>query len=312
MRISNMSVARTATSLAASPDSRRPVTCRAGRIAIVLIPLLAGCTAFTGYPDRVTAPANDLAALQKSIDADRIVACLAVTAEPAARDCRNQLVSARVYAVDLQFTQFEQRLFEQTREAGFAATLATLGLTTAGALVSGIASQALAGAAGALTGGRAAFEREVLAERTIVAIHTSMRANRMSVLARIRRGLQQTVSDYPVGAGLTDVEEYYFAGTVLGALVGITEAVGVQATDAAHRLDIASGLSQSAAARALRLYFDEPGLTEQERLRRLAAIQQAAREEGLGDITVASFVRDARPQTEEQQARVARRLRLIQ
>jgi hypothetical protein len=280
-------------------------------IAVLLLPLLFGCTAFSGYPDRVTEPAQDLAALQKSIDADRIVACLALEPQQAGRDCRNQLVSARVYAVDLQFSQFEERLFRQTREAGFAASLATLGVTAGGALACGGSAQILSGIAAAITGGRAAFEREVLAERTIVAIHTSMRANRTSVLARIRRGLQQPVSDYPLGAGLTDVEEYYFAGTVLGALVGITTAVGVQASDAARRLDVASGLSQTPAATALRRFLDDPRISDDERRRRLVTIQAAARAEGLGDITVPSFIRDVTPETEAQQVRVARRLKLI-
>jgi len=290
-------------------SSRRRAGLRIGvAMAASLAPLLlAGCTAFSGYPDRVTSPAQDLAALQSTIDANQIVACLA----DETTTCRNRLISARTYAVDLQFTRFEQRLFEQTREAGFAATLATLGLNAAGSFAGGDASQILSGIAGAVTGGRAAFEREVLAERTIVAIHTSMRANRTTVLARIRHGLQQPVGDYPLGAGLSDVEEYYFAGTVLGALVGITDAVGVQANEANRRLAIASGLSQSSAAVALRRYFDAAGLSNEERGRRLVAIQNAARAEGLGDITVGSFVRDAAPETEAQQARVARRLNLI-
>ena len=138
-----------------------------------------------------------------------------------------------------------------------------------------------------------------------------MRANRTSVLARIRTGLQQGIAEYPLGAALTDVEDYYFAGTVLGALIGITEAVGVQAAEANRRLSVATGFSQSAAARALRLFFNEPGLADEERIRRLRSIQAAARQEGLGDVNVASFIRDASPENEEKLARVARRLRLL-
>ena len=298
----------------------QPCLRRGSLAALILLSLLPSCAPFRGYPERATSPSQDLEVLAPAIDANRVLVCLSAPETPlippdsaapvlSARECRNQLVTARVYAIALQFSRFEEDLFRQTREAGFVATVATLGLNAAGALAGGGTSQILSAIAGGITGSRAAFEREVLAERTITAIHTAMRANRTSVLARIRQGLQQGVTEYPVGAGLTDVEDYYFAGTVLGALVGITEAVGVQAAEAGARLAIASGLSHSAAARALRVYFNEPGLPEEERVRRLRAMQAAAREEGLGDITVGSFIRDATPETEEKQARVARRMR---
>ena len=108
-------------------------------IAVLLLPLLFGCTAFSGYPDRVTEPAQDLAALQKSIDADRIVACLALEPQQAGRDCRNQLVSARVYAVDLQFSQFEERLFRQTATMVTASVRSTLVVAAAQGILCGLA-----------------------------------------------------------------------------------------------------------------------------------------------------------------------------
>ena len=297
----------------------RTLTARAAA-SVILLPLFVSCAPFKGYPDRATSPERDLEALAPAIDAQAILACLAAPEVPttsfaadspvSARQCRNQLITARIYAMDLKFSEFEEDLFRQTRELGFAATVTTLGLNAAGALAAGGTSQLLSAIAGGVTGSRAAFEREVLAERTVVAIHTSMRANRTSVLARIRRGLQQGTAEYPLAAGLADAEEYYFAGTVLGALVGITEAVGVQAAEARQRLAVASGLSQSTAARALRAYFEQPDVTDDERLRRLRAIQAAARAEGLGDITVVSFIRDASPENEERMARVARRMNL--
>ena len=75
-----------------------------------------------------------------------------------------------MYAIDLRFSQFEEDLFRQTRESGFAATLATLGLTTSAAFVGGGASQVLSGIAAFIIGGREAFQKEVLAERTLVLI----------------------------------------------------------------------------------------------------------------------------------------------
>jgi hypothetical protein len=289
---------------------------RKKRACALFLLVLGGCSSFRGYPDRATSPALDITELGPSIDAKRIVQCLSApeVANPpqeSALECRNRLITARVFATDLRFTDFEANLFRQTREAGFAVTLATLGLSTAGALASNGTSQILSGVAGALTGSRAAFEQEVLAERTLLAIHTAMRGNRVAVLARIRRGLRQSITDYPLAAGLSDVEDYYFAGTLLGALVGITEALGVQSAEATRSLNTATGLSQSEGARALRAYYDEPNLSDEERRRRILAIEAAAAQEGVNASAISSFMRDARPEVEAQQARVARRMRLI-
>lgn len=279
-------------------------------VLLQVILLMSGCAAFMGFPPRVTDRSADLDALQTDISAKAITDCLATPTEA----CRNKLITARTYAVDIQFSAFEENLFRQAREAGFAATLTTLGLTAAGAVAGGGTTQVLSAIAAGITGSRAAFEREVLAEHTVLAIHTSMRANRMIVLARIRLGLTQSVSQYPLAAGLTDVEDYYFQGTVLGALIGITKAVGVKADEAERGLAIATGLSQSEAARALRAYANEPGLSQEEGDARFDSIIQAYKDVGGPNpdgLVVGSFIRDKRPETEEWQVKVARRLGLI-
>ena len=279
-------------------------------ILLQVILLMSGCAAFMGFPPRVTDRSADLDALQTDIGAKAITDCLATPTEA----CRNKLIAARTYAVDIQFSAFEENLFRQAREAGFAATLTTLGLTAAGAVAGGGTTQVLSAIAAGITGSRAAFEREVLAEHTVLAIHTSMRANRMIVLARIRLGLTQSVSQYPLAAGLTDVEDYYFQGTVLGALIGITKVVGVKADEAERGLAIATGLSQSEAARALRAYANEPGLSQEEGDARFDNIIEAYKDVGGPNpegLVVGSFIRDKRPETEEWQVKVARRLGLI-
>jgi hypothetical protein len=279
-------------------------------VLLQAILLMSGCAAFMGFPPRVTDRSEDLKALQKHIDADAITECLKATNE--AEACRNKIIAARTYGIDIQFSAFEEDLFRQAREAGFAATVTTLGLTAAGAVAGGGTTQVLSAIAAGITGSRAAFEREVLAERTVLAIHTSMRANRMIVLARIRQGLTQSVSQYPLAAGLTDVEDYYFQGTVLGALIGITKAVGVKAEEAERGLAIATGLSQSEGARALRAYANAPGISVDEKKLRISRILQAIKDlEAPEPEAIASFITDGRPETEELQAKVARRLRLI-
>ncbi len=196
------------------------------------VSLLVGCAAFEGYPKRATNPEEDLKELQHHINASAIAACLSTPSE----SCRNRMIAARMHAIDIRFSEFEEALFRDTREGGFGTTVATLGLTSAAAVSSGGASQVLAGIAALVVGGREAFQKEVLAERTVIAIHTAMRAKRAQVGLRLRAGLGQSLKQYPLALGLADLNDYYSAGTVLGALVGITETVGATAQQAEAEL----------------------------------------------------------------------------
>lgn len=190
--------------------------------------LIGGCAAFDGYPKRVTEPDADIAELKPQLDAAAIRSCL----QAPDLACRNRIIGARMYATDIRFSQFEEALFRDTRSGSFNATLATLGLTTVAAASSGGAAQALSGVSALIIGGREAFQKEVLSERTVLAIHTAMRARRAEVALRLRSGIQQPVARYTLESALGDLDAYYNAGTVLGALVGITESVGANAEKA--------------------------------------------------------------------------------
>jgi hypothetical protein len=194
--------------------------------------LLGGCAAFDGYPRRVTEPDADIAELKDQLGATAIRDCL----KAPDLGCRNRIIGARMYATDIRFSQFEEALFRDTRRGGFNATLATLGLSTAAAASTGGAAQALSGLSALIIGGREAFQKEVLSERTVIAIHTAMRARRAQVALRLRGALEEPIARYPLEAALADLDAYYNAGTVLGALVSITETVGARAEEAEAEL----------------------------------------------------------------------------
>ena len=84
----------------------------------LLIPLsvaaLGGCSTFNGFPERTPAPADDLQQLKPVIAADAITACL----QTPTTQCRDRIVGARIYATDIQFSRFEEAIFQQTRTAG--------------------------------------------------------------------------------------------------------------------------------------------------------------------------------------------------
>ena len=55
-----------------------------------------------------------------------------------------------------------------------------------------------------------------------------MDANRKTVLVKIRQGLGQSVANYPLTHAMADLEDYYNAGTIPGALTGINADSGAK------------------------------------------------------------------------------------
>lgn len=251
--------------------------------AFIAVSLLVGCAGFKGYPDRPTSQQDDLEKLKNEISADKIVSCLDKTGDLGAL-CRNNLVTTRKYAIDITFSEFEKSLFRETREVGFWATIVSLGLTGGASLAGVTAANALSAAATGVTGTRAAYEKEILAEKTVMAIFTAMHANRTKIEVRIRQGLKRPISDYPLGLALGDLEDYYYAGTILGALVAITESVGSEGSEAKRDLIIVSGYSTDSASEQLKTFLFDKSLSEDLRRQRMMQVQEEYRKLGV-DVT---------------------------
>ncbi|HEY9067105.1 MAG TPA: hypothetical protein VIO33_19130 [Burkholderiaceae bacterium] len=221
------------------------------RIAgMMALAALSGCaTTFRGSPEPVTDRAADLASLRKQFEPSAMDACLSSQTE----DCRSTIVRARKAAEDIRFYEFEERVFYEGRTTGFAATVSTLGLTTASAATSGTVAKVFAGLAAMITGTREAYDKEVLAEKTLQAIFTTMRANRTTIELRIRANLLKPLAQYRLEDAIGDLEAYRRAGTVQGALDTVTEAAGARARQADQELQEKFGFKPDAAAQKLRL-----------------------------------------------------------
>ncbi len=165
--------------------------------------------------------------------------------------CRDEIAQALLVAIDLRYADFELGFFDATRYGGFSATVTTLGLTGAASVSGGEAARILSAIAAGVTGAREAFNREVLVDRTAVALQTAMRAQRNTVLAQVRDGLRQPATVYPLGAALSDLYAYFRAGTVVGALTGVNEAVATEARIARERLGVVSPIAVTPSAEDL-------------------------------------------------------------
>lgn len=214
----------------------RPVAGNGKRIKTCLaafgLLLQAACSTFSGHPDVVHDPDAELRELAPLHSLAARLACM----DNPTLICRNRIAAVGMRAVDIRFSQFESRLFRQNREAGFGATMATLGLTTAATLTSGSA-RAFAASAGLITAGRESFDKELLAQQTTLSIHTAMRARRATAAARLVAGTHAPLTVYSPNDLERDLRAYEDAGNVLSALIDVNEVVSVVATKAETALE---------------------------------------------------------------------------
>ena len=289
---------------------------------LFLISVLPGCAGLAAGPrspipdiERTIVGSSDAAndGLQANYTAAEVSRCFGRSLEreeAEARDCRDRIVQALVTAINLRYAEFEVGFFDANRYTSLATTLAALGLSTAGAVSGAGVTQALSAAAAGMTGARTAFNREVMQEQTSAALLTAMRAQRNIADLRIRSGLRLSAREYPPGVALSDVYALYRAGTIPGAIAGVTQAVGVQGQAAQEQLATGMGFARGAAAVTLRRWVNAPGLSDAASATRIQEVKAAARAEGFGDVVVASFLRDETPGNEDRLNRVARRLGL--
>lgn len=288
-------------------------------LVIVPILLLAGCESFKGSPERLPREemlpvATDGAARKPdpaipSPDAvanvDASINSILGSREPSTR---NMALSKRMYLIDMNFAEFETKLFQRMREAGFGTDVLTLGVTSAGAASSGGAASILSAIGAGITGSRAAFDKEVLADKTLPAIHAAMRANRAKLRNRIITGMSKSIEAYPPYVAVSDITDYEAAGTMLTALIGLTEQATVEARTEEKKLEVITGFTTSSAANYLQSYAYQPGLSLQETRARLIEISRRYEQAGVATNGAAAVSLYRNPALQTETEAVARSL----
>lgn len=203
-------------------------------LVLMVVPLgLGACTSLRAYPNR----SGDLDAELKQLDkfhAPTILEEYEKKPDEAAKQAfRNEVVTARIRAIDLHFGVFQQALFRESVTTNILADWITLGLGGAIATVGGVTTKAALGAVSAgITGAKTSIDKNVYFEKTMPALLAQMIASRKVALARIQEGLTRAVGLYPLNQALIDLEDYYNAGTIPGAVALIIEQAGATAKKA--------------------------------------------------------------------------------
>jgi hypothetical protein len=132
---------------------------------------------------------------------------------------RNKLIETRMAVIDAHYREFEAGLVKENVRADFGIALLGIGVGAAGSLVAETASQILSAVSGGLAGAQAAYGKAVLYDKALSALLAQMHASRKVMAAQISQRWALEIEKYPLWLARTDLEAYYFAGSLPGAIL---------------------------------------------------------------------------------------------
>ena len=217
---------------------------------LLLCLMIGGCAAVKGFPDPVVDTTTAMTNLKDYLDGPAVRKKYEGSDTDrggmSRKEWRNEVLEAHVHAVDLKFGDFERALYKEGIGWGIGTDWTVLALTGAAAVSTGNAPKYLAAAAAGLVGGQAAYQKSALFDKTLPALMAQMAASRRTILVLIRQGEGKGTDEYPLDQGLNDVNEYENAGTIPGAISGVTSNAGAQlkqATESLNKIQVVSDIA---------------------------------------------------------------------
>lgn len=213
-----------------------------GALSAALLLCLGGCAAFSGYPKNYQNEKDILQADQPFLTAD----VRAKGDDPSdtvrggltQQQYRDTVIYRRIEVIDNYYYDFEAVLTGTYNGLDVGADLTVLALNGLGAVVGGAGSKAaLAAASAGVIGAKSAVNTDIFYQKTMPTLVAQMRAGRAQVLQKIETGLANPVAKYSIDQALNDVNAYYIAGTLPGAISQITAQAGATVSTATANID---------------------------------------------------------------------------
>ncbi|MDH2344000.1 hypothetical protein [Bradyrhizobium sp. SSUT77] len=199
-------------------------------LVLTLSLAMAGCLPSTRTPERLYPVVAEMDVVRTTQEELVNRYNMSVFSAPSqARLIRNEIIAQRMYAVDVQYTEYESALTREGQEVNFATLTAAGALGTASTLFTPVVTKSvLSGLSTATLAGKGHYDSEILMAQTIRTIQKQMRASRNLIASNISAKLIQSVTEYPLSAALSDVEDYYNAGTLTTGVIDTSTTVGIK------------------------------------------------------------------------------------
>lgn len=200
----------------------------------ILAVLLSGCTTFRGAPkpllDRKTIDGDGF------VNADTELITLTTTQNAQQRDASTRKLMA---LADVRYMQFRNEIVTNRKNTRSISNALQLGTNIAATLTNAVGVKDNYIALSALiNGSETIYDKEYLFDRTLEALVAQMDANRKAKQVQIYRSLAQSISQYPAHAALADVLDYYYAGSLNAAVIGVHQSAVEQQRKSEQELKI--------------------------------------------------------------------------
>lgn len=140
----------------------------------------------------------------------------------ASKEKRNEFISGRLVMMNIRYIQFVRTTTSEKQLLDSAVDILALSLNLAGASVGSAETKTiLAAVAAGVMGSKTVVDKNFYYEKTVPALVAAMNAERKKILATILNGMDEPLDKYSFDKALTDLHDYYFAGTYLGAIQAI-------------------------------------------------------------------------------------------
>lgn len=196
---------------------------------------VSGCSAFRGAPKSMINYDAEIKRLDKYFNPEVQAEYEKInpsTDPQKAKIARNEIINGRLRVYDLQYSRFKSDLYKEGVGSNIGVDGAVITMGAIGALSSGGTSKTLSGITAGVTGIKGSVDKNLFYEKTMPALLVEMDGQRLQVLARIRQGQKESVTDYPLLEALADVDSYFDAGTIYGAIDGVLKSAGDKKNEA--------------------------------------------------------------------------------
>lgn len=220
---------------------------------IPLYLLLCVVTFATGCPKyRPSVDFNDTNNLAKKINdhftdkQKEYFSALGNNDEATAKRKRNELIEDALAFIDGSYSDFIYGLSTGRDRSNFVADVVELGTSAAIGITNGERSiQILGVALTAFRGGRRSADLNFYKEQTTPILISKMDGNRAKVRATILTREKEETSTYSIGAAISDIVDYYNAGTLVRAFTELAKDTAVQTQDSEKRVLKLKGIDES-------------------------------------------------------------------
>jgi hypothetical protein len=160
-------------------------------------------------------------------------------------EARNEFVTGRIVLMNIRYIQFIRGMTREKQVLDAATDILLLSLNLTGAGISGETAKTIFHSlAAGVSGSKIALDKNFYYEKSVPALVAAMNAERASILESITASIRKPLSQYPFNDAVTDVQRYFEAGTLMGAINAIQRDAGAKNAKATDNIALLKDLAQ--------------------------------------------------------------------